>query len=319
MVKIGLDMMGGDYAPLEAVKGIKLLLESYNLQIPFQLVCLGDEKNIAALFKEYEILDTQNVIIYPTSQVVTYHEQPTKAIKEKPDSSIFVGFKLLSENKIDAFISAGNTGAMLVGAKYFLQNIKGILRPTLATLIPKLSKKTSILLDVGLNTDCKPAYLNQFATIAHIYATEVLKINNPIVGLLNIGEEEGKGDTLSQHTYPLLKENSAINFKGNIEGRDIFTDNTDIIVCDGFVGNIVLKLAESLYSIAEKRNLLGDEFLQKFHYENYGGTPILGISKPVIIGHGISNHTAFANMICLAEKIHNAQFCKIMEERFTHE
>ena len=319
MVKIGLDMMGGDYAPLEAVKGIKLLLELHNYQLPVELVCLGDEKIITDLFKELDILNARNVIIYPTSQVVTYHEQPTKAIKEKPDSSIFVGFKLLSENKIDAFISAGNTGAMLVGAKYFLPSIKGIVRPTLATLIPKLTNKISILLDVGLNTDCKPEYLNQFATIAQMYATEVLKINNPSVGLLNIGEEEGKGDTLTQNTYPLLKENRYINFKGNIEGRDIFTDDTDIIICDGFVGNIVLKLAESLYTIAEKRNLLGDEFLQKFHYENYGGTPILGISKPVIIGHGISNNNAFSNMISLAEKIYNANFCKIMEERFMHE
>lgn len=319
MIKIGIDMMGGDFAPEESVKGIELLVKKYNVRLPFQIICLGDEPILSNLFSKYNIPINNQITICHTPQTVHYNEQPTKALKEKPDSSLFNGFKMLSENHIDCFVSAGNTGAMLVGAKYFLPTIKGINRPTLASIIPKINNTTSILLDVGLNTDCKPEYINQFATLANIYATAVLKINNPSVGLLNIGEEEGKGNLLSQESYALLKENKHIHFKGNIEGRDIFTDNTDIIVCDGFVGNIVLKLAESLYTIAEKRNLLSDSFLQKFHYENYGGTPILGISKPVIIGHGISNSVAFSNMIELAEKIYTSQFCNIIATLFIQE
>ena len=316
MVKIGIDMMGGDYAPLEVVKGIQKIKDSTPFLNTNHLVCIGNQEIILKLFEEYQI-PLNNISVVHTSQVIDFHDQPTKAFKEKPDSSISVGFKILKENSIDAFISAGNTGAMLVGAKYFLTPIAGILRPTIATLIPKLNGKISILLDVGLNTDCKPEFLNQFATLAQIYATKVLNIKNPTTGLLNIGEEEGKGDSLSQNAYQLLKTNTAISFKGNIEGRDIFTDDTDIIVCDGFVGNVVLKLAESFPIIAEKRNLLEDSFFQRFHYDNYGGTPILGVSKPVIIGHGISNGKAYQNMILLAEQIINSNFCNLIAEKIS--
>jgi len=230
------------------------------------------------------------------------HEHPTKALKEKQHSSIAIGFHLLATGKTDAFISAGNTGAMLVGSLYALKPMEGILRPTISTLIPKENGATGLLLDVGLNSDCKPEQLNQFAIMGSVYAQIILGIENPRVALLNIGEEEGKGNLLAQATYPVLKENRRINFVGNVEGRDIFIDKADVIVCDGFTGNIILKLAESLFEITAKKEIQ-HEYLDRFDFENYGGTPVLGIAKPVIIGHGISKEKAFKNMILLAEKM----------------
>jgi glycerol-3-phosphate acyltransferase PlsX len=230
------------------------------------------------------------------------HDQPSRALKDKPKSSISIGFELLASGKLDAFISAGNTGAMLVGALYALKSIEGVLRPAISTIIPKENGSTGLLLDVGLNSDCKPEHLNQFAIMGTVYAQNILGIASPRVALLNIGEEEGKGNLLAQATYPLLKKNTHINFIGNIEGRDVFLDKADVLVCDGFTGNIILKLAESLFGITARKNI-GHEYFDRFNFENYGGTPVLGVSKPVIIGHGISKAKAFRNMIVLAETI----------------
>jgi glycerol-3-phosphate acyltransferase PlsX len=235
-------------------------------------------------------------------QVIGMHEHPTRALKEKQQSSIAVGFHLLASGKMDAFISAGNTGAMLVGSLYSLKPIEGVLRPTISTIIPKENGSTGLLLDVGLNSDCKPEQLNQFAVMGTVYAQQILGIDNPRVALLNIGEEEGKGNLLAQATYPLLKENKHINFIGNVEGRDVLIDKADIIVCDGFSGNIILKLAESLFEITGRKEI-HHEYFDRFNFENYGGTPVLGISKPVIIGHGISKGKAFKNMIVVAQKM----------------
>jgi glycerol-3-phosphate acyltransferase PlsX len=230
------------------------------------------------------------------------HEHPTKALKEKQKSSIAIGFHLLATGKIDAFISAGNTGAMLVGALFSLKPLEGVLRPTISTLIPKENGDTGLLLDVGLNADCKPEQLNQFAVMGSVYAQQILGINNPRVGLVNVGEEEGKGNLLAQATYPLLKENKHINFIGNIEGRDVFINKADVMVCEGFTGNVILKLAESLYEIAQRQQIKSTYF-DRFNFENYGGTPVLGVTKPVIIGHGISGEKAFKNMILVAQKM----------------
>jgi len=235
-------------------------------------------------------------------QVIDMHEHPTKALKEKSRSSIAVGFHLLASAKIDAFISAGNTGAMLVGALFSIKAIDGVLRPTISSVIPKENGKTGLILDVGLNADCKPEQLNQFAVMGSVYVQQIIGIEKPRVALLNVGEEEGKGNILTQATYPLLKENKHINFIGNIEGRDVLLDAADVIVCEGFIGNVILKLAESLYDISERQNL-EHEYFDRFNFENYGGTPVLGVSKPVIIGHGISHAKAFKNMILLAEKM----------------
>jgi phosphate acyltransferase len=312
-MNIGLDMMGGDFAPLEAVKGLQLFLSEYSA--PATVFLFGDETQVVPLLSEYRI-PLERIQIVHAPQVIEMHEHPTKALKEKQQSSIALGFYYLAKGKTDAFISAGNTGAMLVGAMYSIKAIEGVQRPTISTVIPKENGGTGLLLDVGLNADCKPENLNQFALLGSLYAQYILGIDNPKVGLVNIGEEEGKGNLLAQATYPLLKENEQINFIGNIEGRDVFIDKADVMVCEGFTGNIILKLAESIYEITERKHIKHD-YLDRFNFENYGGTPVLGVSKPVIIGHGISHDKAFKNMIALAAKMIDADLMTKMKASFT--
>lgn len=298
-MNIGLDMMGGDLAPLEAVKGAMQYLEEENSAT--KLVLIGNESQLNTLLDEYP-LPADSFEVVHAAQVIDMHEHPTKALKEKQQSSIAIGFQFLASSKIDAFISAGNTGAMLVGALFSLKALEGVLRPTISTIIPKEDGSTGLLLDVGLNADCKPEQLNQFAVMGSVYAQLILGIEKPKVGLVNVGEEEGKGNILAQATYPLLKENRHIDFIGNIEGRDLLLNKADVMVCEGFTGNIILKLAESLYDITKRQNV-DHEYFERFNFENYGGTPVLGVSKPVIIGHGISKARAFKNMILVAQKM----------------
>ncbi|MCW3106753.1 MAG: plsX, partial [Segetibacter sp.] len=240
-MNIGIDMMGGDFAPLEAVKGLQTYLSTSDS--PADLYCIGDEAQLKILLANQGLVNPGIIIIH-APQVIGMHEHATKAFKEKQQSSIAVGFHMLASGKIDAFMSAGNTGAMLVGALYSIKAINGVQRPAIASIVPKLNGSTGILLDVGLNADCKPENLNQFAILGSLYAKDVFGISNPKVGLLNVGEEEGKGNILTQAAYPLLKENAGINFIGNIEGRDVFQDKADVMVCEGFTGNIILKMAE---------------------------------------------------------------------------
>jgi len=296
---IGLDMMGGDFAPLEAVKGVSEYFQQGNSSAT--VVLIGDESKLEPLLSEYKIPSDKIKIVH-AEQVIDMHEHPTKALKEKQKSSIAIGFQLLAAGNIDAFISAGNTGAMLVGALFSIKALEGVLRPTISTIIPKENGGTGLLLDVGLNADCKPEQLNQFAIMGFVFAQTILGIENPKVGLMNVGEEEGKGNILCQATYPLLKENKHINFIGNVEGRDVFMDKADVMVCEGFTGNIILKLAESLYDITQSKKIQ-HEYFDRFNFENYGGTPVLGVNKPVIIGHGISQSKSFKNMIVLAQKM----------------
>lgn len=298
-MKIGIDMMGGDYAPLEAVKGIRLHLEQK--KNPAHLVLIGDEAQLKPLLAEHQV-DPQSYTVVHASQVIDMHEHPTKALKEKQHSSIAIGFHLLASGKVDAFISAGNTGAMMVGSLFSIKTIEGVQRPTIGAYLPREDGKMGWLVDVGLNADCKPENLLQFGILGSLFVKYVWNIDTPRVALLNIGEEEGKGNLLAQAAYPLLKENDKISFVGNVEGRDVFLDMADVIVCEGFTGNVILKLAESIYDIAKRRNIK-DEYLDKFHFEQYGGVPVLGVSKPVIIGHGISEAPAFNNMILMAEKM----------------
>ncbi|WP_207513466.1 phosphate acyltransferase PlsX [Longitalea luteola] len=309
---ICLDMMGGDFAPLEAVKGIREYLTEAD--DPALLFLVGDEAQINPLLQQHQI-PADKVRVFHAPQVIDYNESPTKALKEKQQSSIAVGFHLLASGKAAAFISAGNTGAMLVGAMYSIKPIEGVQRPTISTIIPKDNGNTGLLLDVGLNADCKPEHLNQFALLGSLYAKHILGIDNPRVALLNIGEEEGKGNLLAQSTYPLLKENEQINFVGNVEGRDILLDKADVMVCDGFTGNVILKLAESLYEITHRKELK-HEYLDRFNFELYGGTPVLGVAKPVIIGHGISHARAFCNMIHLAQKMISTDLLGKMKASF---
>ncbi|HEX5655363.1 MAG TPA: phosphate acyltransferase PlsX [Chitinophagaceae bacterium] len=296
---ISLDMMGGDLAPLEAVKGVLQYLQSSSS--PAKLVLIGDQAQLERMLQEHLVPSGSFKIVH-ADQVIGMHESPTKALKEKQQSSIAIGFHLLASGKTDAFISAGNTGAMLVGALFSLKALEGVIRPTISTIIPGENGGTSILLDVGLNSDCKPEQINQFAIMGTVYAQLMLGIDNPRVALINVGEEEGKGNLLAQAAYPLLKENRHIQFIGNIEGRDVLAEKADVMVCDGFTGNIILKMAESLYDITYRKGIT-HEYFERFNFEIYGGTPVLGVSKPVIIGHGISHGKAFMNMIRVAEKM----------------
>ena len=311
-MNIGLDMMGGDFSPLEAVKGIQRYLKES--VAPVMLWLVGDEGAIKPLLREHDIPDSAVQIVH-ASQVIGMNEHPTRALKEKQQSSIAIGFHLLATGKMDAFISAGNTGAMLVGAHYSLKPIEGIQRPTISTVIPKENGGTGVLLDVGVNADCKPENLNQFAVLGSLYARHILGIAQPRVGLLNIGEEEGKGNILTQAAYPLLKENDLIHFIGNIEGRDLLLDKADVMVCEGFTGNVILKLAESLYDVSRRQGIESDYF-DRFDFEYYGGTPLLGVTKPVIIGHGISHGKAFHNMVKVAQKMLETDLLGKMKESF---
>lgn len=311
-MRIGLDMMGGDYAPAEAVKGVRLFLDSDASDA--HLVLIGDEQALTPLLTDAQ-LDQSRYTVVHSSQVIGMNEHPTKALKEKPQSSISIGFHLLQNKKIDAFISAGNTGAMMVGAIYSIKLIEGVQRPTISTVLPRENGTNGLLLDVGINADCKPENLVQFAILGSLYSQYIMGINKPKVGLLNIGEEEGKGNLLAQATYPLLKENSHLNFIGNVEGRDIFRDNVDVIVCEGFTGNVVLKMAESFHDVAVRRNIK-DDYMDKFDFEQYGGTPVLGVAEPVIIGHGISHGRAFSNMIDLAKRMVDSKLMDKIRESF---
>jgi phosphate acyltransferase len=308
---VALDTMGGDYAPLEAVKGAGLYLDqSPNVEV--QLI--GKPEDLAPLCAQY-IAHPQRVVVVEAGEPIGYHDQPVKALRDKPQSSIALGFGLLGKRKTQAFVSAGNTGAMLVGSMFAVKTMPGVGRPTIATILPREHNKTGLLLDVGINADCKPENLNQFAQMGASYAGSILGIAQPRVGLLNIGEEPGKGNLLAQAAFPMLQSNSKINFIGNVEGRDVLEDHADVIVCDGFTGNVLLKLLESIYPITQRQGIKHPYF-DRFHFEQYGGTPVLGIEQPVIIGHGVSKAEAYMNMLKLAEKMIATNFLEKMGRSF---
>ena len=311
-MNIGLDTMGGDFAPKEAIKGVGLFLSKANDNV--RLTLIGDEEKIKPLLAEYKITGS-NISIVHAEQVIEMHEHPTKALKEKARSSIAIGFHLLATGKTDAFISAGNTGAMMVGSLFSIKATEGVQRPTIGAYLPRESGKLALLVDVGLNSDCKPENLLQFAILGSLFAEHILNIPNPRIALINLGEEEGKGNLLTQAAYPLLKENIKINFIGNLEGRDLLPDKADVYVCDGFTGNIILKFAESIYDIVQNRNI-DDEHFNRFNFEIYGGVPVLGVNKPVIIGHGISHAKAFDNMIQMAKKMHDEKLIEKIKNSF---
>ena len=295
-MKIGLDIMGGDYAPKATVLGA--IAASKALAEGQKLVLIGDEQVALSILQENGF-DASAFDFVNTTEVIGMGEHPTKAIVQKPNSSISVGFQLLKEGSIDAFASAGNTGAMLVGAMFSVKTIPGVQRPAMTTIVPKLKGGLGILLDVGANADCKPEVLLQFGVLGSLLAQTVYGIDKPRVALMNIGEEEEKGNILCQATYPLMKETDLFNFVGNVEGRDLFSDSADVYVCDGFTGNVILKMAESFYVITLKKGLK-DEFFDRFNYEQYGGSPILGVNAPVVVGHGISSPEAIKNMVLLS-------------------
>ena len=298
-MKIGLDIMGGDYAPKAAVLGA---IEAHKLLSADQKIVLIGDKNIAVTILQENNYSPDNFEFVHTTEFITMGEHPTKAIVQKPDSSISVGFKMLKENSLQAFSSAGNTGAMLVGAMFSVKTIPGVSRPAMTTIVPKLKGGLGIILDVGANADCKPDMLVQFGVLGSLLAESVYNIPNPRIALMNIGEEEEKGNLLALATYPLMRDTKLFNFVGNIEGRDLFEDSNDVVVCDGFTGNVILKLAESFYVISLKKKIK-DDFFDRFNYEQYGGSPILGVNAPVVVGHGISSPEAIKNMVLLSKNM----------------
>ncbi len=302
-MRIGLDVMGGDFAPVAAVDGA--ILAAKELSGDDKIVLIGRETAIRKILHERRV-DASVFDIVHAPDVIEMGEHPTKALSRKPESSISVGFHLLKHKKIDSFASAGNSGAMLVGSIFSVNTIQGIVRPCTSAIIPQEDGGYSLLVDVGTNPDAKSDIFYQFGLIGSIYVHNVYKIKNPRVALLNIGHEEEKGNLNTQSAYHLMKDSKDFNFTGNIEGRDVLRNKADVIVCDGFTGNIVLKLIESFYRIMEKRNIL-DDYFSRMNYENYGGTPILGINGAVIMGHGISNHIAIKNMVLLGRDVYKAK------------
>lgn len=317
-MSIALDAMGGDYAPFETVKGAVECVKEFKIKT----ILVGKREIIEEELKRYDY-PKELIEIYPASQVIEMKEHPAFAVREKEDSSIVVSMKLLRDKKVDAVVSAGNTGAVMSSALLHLGRISGIKRPAIATVIPTLSDRPSLLLDVGANVDCKKEYLEQFAIMGKIYMEEIFNIPNPKVGLLNIGEEEEKGNSLSQETYHLLKNNSLLNFIGNVEGKDLFNSLADVIVCDGFVGNVCIKtaegVAEALFALLsyELKSSLWSKILagilmpkfrnvkKKLDYSEYGGAPLLGVNGVVIISHGRSKSKAIKNAVKLAQQVVN--------------
>jgi phosphate acyltransferase len=311
-MKIGLDIMGGDFAPEATVLGA--IEAQKELSNEIRLVLIGDKSKVEEILKR-EAIDASLFDLIHASEVIEMEEHPAKAYRKKQESSIAKGFDLLQKNEIQAFASAGNSGAMLVGSMYTIRPIPGIIRPSITSVLPKDNGGVGVILDVGINADCKPDVLYQFGILGSLYAENVFGIKNPKVGLLNIGEEEGKGNLLSQAAYQVMKESKDFNFVGNIEGRDLFSDNVDVVVCDGFTGNVVLKQAEAVYAIMAKKGSL-DEYFSRFNYEIYGGTPILGVNGNVLIGHGISSPKAIKNMLILAKDVTEARLASKIKEAF---
>jgi glycerol-3-phosphate acyltransferase PlsX len=314
-VRIGIDIMGGDFAPSATIEGSVLALHSLANNV--ELVLIGDESIIKKEVEKHQV-DSNKFTIVHAPDNIEMGEHPTKALVKKPNSSIAVGFHLLKKGKIDGFASAGNTGAMFVGGYMSVKPVPGILRPCISSVLPKLDGGVNVILDVGANADCKPDVLYQFGILGSLFAEHVCGVENPRVGLLNIGEEETKGNMLTIAAHEMMKDTTDFNFCGNIESRHLFDDDCDVIVCDGFSGNVILKQAESVYSLIKKRNI-EDDYFDRFNYENYGGTPILGLNNTVVIGHGISNAIAIKNMIVLTADVVDADLTTKILNNFNND
>jgi glycerol-3-phosphate acyltransferase PlsX len=313
-MKIALDVMGTDYGPKELVLGAVMAVKEYNCDV----VLVGDEPTIVKLLKEYGADKDPRLTVRHASEVIDMHEHPGIAVKTKKDASIVVATDLLRNKECDALVSSGSTGAAVAAALFHLGRIRGVGRPTIATPIPSLTG-TTVLLDSGAKVDAKPEHMLQNAIMGSVFAELMLNIKNPRVGLLNIGEEEIKGNEQTLATYPLLKEEKLINFIGNVEGRDINKGTVDVVVCDGFVGNVVLKTAEGLATAIltmVKEAIMNGGLMAKFggllikpalrglkkrlSSDAYGGALLLGVRAPFFICHGSSKANAIKNAIGVA-------------------
>jgi len=299
-MRIGIDIMGGDFAPVSTVIGASLVQDEVTENI--EIVLFGDQEVIKRTAEENDA-DISKMKIVHCSEIITMNEQPYKAFSKKIDSSIVKGFRKLKSGEIDAFCSAGSTGAVMIGGIQVINLIPGIIRPAVAAVIPNLEGFSSVLLDVGLNPDCRPDVLYQYGIMGSAFSESVFNVKNPRVGLINIGKEDEKGSLIAKSAYQIMRDSSDYNFIGNVEGVELFYNSTsEVLVCDGFVGNIILKEAEGFYRLLKKRKIV-DEFFESFNYEHFGGTPVLGINKPVLVGHGISSPLAIKNMILQAVKV----------------
>jgi glycerol-3-phosphate acyltransferase PlsX len=312
-MKVIVDAMGGDYAPSVTVEGAVNAAREYGIST----ILVGQKEKIERELSKYK-LNKLNIEIFPAGEVIHMGEQAAVSIRKKRDSSIVKGLELLKEGKASAFVSAGNTGAVVCAATLFLRLLSGIERPGISIIIPT-PKGASLLIDVGANIDPKPLHLLHYAIMSNAYCVYILNKKNPKIGLLNVGEEESKGTEFARETFKLL-ENSGLNFIGNVEGRDIFSGSYDIIVCDGFVGNAILKVAEGLAETISTflyRELMRNfmtrigvvllksglkRFKRTLDYAEYGGAPLLGVDGVVIIGHGRSSAKAIKNAIRVAKE-----------------
>lgn len=297
-MKIAVDAMGGDYAPEAVIDGAILAAEA--LPEDAKIVLIGQKDAMLSILRTRTYKASAIEMVY-AEDVIGMSEHPTRAFSQKPHSSIAVGFKLLKEKEVEAFCSAGNTGAMMVGALFTLRTVGSIQRPPIAGFFPLKNGGYALMLDIGANADCKPEVLVQFAELGSLYTKFTLGIENPRVALLNIGEEEEKGSTVVQAAHQLLKVDKKVNFIGNIEGRDMFDGKADVIVTEGFTGNVIFKMGESLYEYAHEQGI-SDPLINRMNYEVVGGSPIIGVNGNVIVAHGISSPEAIKNMILLAER-----------------
>ncbi len=316
-MRIALDAMGGDYAPAVTIEGaIEAVREVRDLSV----ILVGSEAELSSGLKERDY-PASLISIRHASQVVEMGESPVTALRRKKDSSIKIAVELVKSGEADAMVSAGNSGVVMATALYLFGKLQGVERPAIAAVMPTL-KGLFVLIDAGANVDCKASHLLQFAVMGKAYARTIFNIDEPKIGLLGIGEEDAKGNELTKEAFKLLKE-SGVNFVGNVEGKDVFAGNADVVVCDGFVGNIALKISEGLAETIAKmlkreiseqatgriaylflKNAL-KSFKKKTDYSEYGGAPLLGISKPCIISHGRSTSKAIKNAVRLA-----GEFCR---------
>ncbi len=317
-MKVIIDGFGGDNSPVEILKGCELARNEYGDKYNFEIMITGDTKLIQEVANQNSI-NLDKIHIIESKSVLPVCEEPTEILKKYSDSSMAVGLKLLADNQGDVFISAGSTGGLIVGASLIVKRIKGIKRAAIATLIPS-QRGCYMLLDSGANHDCRPEMLVQFASMGSVYMNKILKINNPKVGLVNIGTEESKGTDLQKEVYKLLK-NSDINFVGNIEAREVPFGVADVVLTDGFVGNVILKYTEGMakFFMYELKNIFNKNALTKISsmalygglknfknrldYTEHGGAILLGIKKPVIKAHGSSDAKAIKNAVRQAIEI----------------
>lgn len=308
-MRIAIDVMGGDYAPVETIAGAMEWIKNAD----DTLILVGQEELIRAELQVYDY-PLERIQIAAASQVVEMNESPATAMRKKKDASIFVASRLVKEGQADAVVSCGSTGAQLAAAIFIIGRLENIDRPPVVTAMPNSKGSYTLLLDSGANIDCKPQQILQFALLGKAYASILLNLENPRVGLLNNGEEEGKGNSLAVESHELLKQSRQLNFIGNTEGRDLFTGKADVLVCDGFTGNIVLKCVEGVAAFAGQACMqeLGrlPEFFQKFDYSQVGGAPLLGVDGVSIVCHGSSKRSAVFNGIKLAVECLNKEMVK---------